>query len=237
MLSTGQIAELKKRLLAERERITGELAGLRRPQSEEPLKDSVGELTSYDQHSSDLGNETFEREKDLGLADNLHVILSQIDEALERLEQGKYGICSVCGREIPIERLEAIPYATTCVADAAQYETTTRRRPVEEELLYPPFARTFTDDAENDNVGFDGEDTWQALAKYGNANSPQDVLDAIGYDETYVDADENLGIVEGIEAVVDGTKGEADQDRIIFPEPDRNLVRKPHRMQSRRGRG
>ncbi len=238
MLTRAQIAHLKKRLLSEQARITDELARLRKPQSEEPLKDSVGELSSYDQHSSDLGNETFEREKDIGLADNLHIILSQIEEALDRMEQGKYGICSICGREIPVARLEALPYATTCLADADdEFDKITEQRPVEEDLLAPPFARTFTDDSENENVGIDGEDTWQAVAKYGNANSPQDIPDSIGYDEVYFDADENVGIVEGIEGIVDVTEGEEDQDQIIFPEPDRNLERKPHQTRSQRGRG
>ena len=38
-----------------------------------------------------------------------------IDAALTRIENGDYGICAKCGEEIPVERLKALPYATTCV--------------------------------------------------------------------------------------------------------------------------
>lgn len=238
MLTKAELSQFATKLSKEKERISAELAGLRDQQSEEPLRDSVGELSAYDQHTSDLGNETFEREKDIGLADNLKIILSQIEEAEERIDQGNYGICSVCGGEISRERLMALPYATTCPEHADdEFDATTEGWPVEEELLYPPFGRTFTDDAENENMAFDGEDTWQALAKFGNANSPQDVPDAIGYDEVYVDADENVGIVEDVEGIMDVTEGEEDQNRIIFPDPSTNLQRKPHKLRRRHGRG
>ena len=75
-----------------------------------------------------------------------------------------------------------------------------RSRPIEEELLDPPFYRTFTDDS--DNVVFDGEDTWQKVARYGTSNTPQDVPGAITSDDAYYDADERQGEVgwgDGIE--------------------------------------
>ena len=41
--------------------------------------------------------------------------LNQIDRALTRLTQGKYGICEVCQEKIPVARLNALPYSTTCI--------------------------------------------------------------------------------------------------------------------------
>ncbi|MBO8125935.1 MAG: TraR/DksA C4-type zinc finger protein [Firmicutes bacterium] len=234
MLTEGQLAHYKRKLFQEQKRISDELAELRAPQSVDSLKDSVGELSAYDNHSSDLATETFEREKDIGLADNLKIIQSQIDEALERIEDGTYGRCAICGREISEERLEAVPYATTCLEHADdEFNRTTEQRPAEEENLYAPFDRTFTDGAENENIGFDGEDTWQAVARYGTANSPQDIPDAIDYDEVYVDADEDRGIVQLTDAIIDVTEGEQDQDHLIFPEPDRNRERRPHKKRLR----
>ena len=76
-----------------------------------PLAESVGELSSYDNHSSDLAAETFEREKDLGLRDNAKIMLMKVNRALEKIENGTYGRCEKCGKSIEEERLEAIPYA------------------------------------------------------------------------------------------------------------------------------
>jgi DnaK suppressor protein len=50
-----------------------------------------------------------------GLDDRGKAEIRAIDEALERIERGEYGTCSDCGEPIPIERLEALPTATTCV--------------------------------------------------------------------------------------------------------------------------
>ena len=56
-----------------------------------------------------------------GLEENAEQILREIDDALARIEDGSYGTCTVCGEEIPRERLEAVPYATLCVADKRRW--------------------------------------------------------------------------------------------------------------------
>ncbi|MDN5311737.1 MAG: hypothetical protein PWQ68_710, partial [Thermoanaerobacteraceae bacterium] len=81
----------------------------------EPLKESVGELSSYDNHTSDLGAEIFEREKDLGLKDNTKILLMKVNHALDKIRDGTYGICERCGKPIDKERLEAVPYTTLCI--------------------------------------------------------------------------------------------------------------------------
>ena len=53
-----------------------------------------------------------------GLAEAAASELRQVDEAIERLDAGTYGICANCGRPIPAERLEVRPFATHCVACA-----------------------------------------------------------------------------------------------------------------------
>ena len=70
-----------------------------------------------------------------------------------------------------------LPQAVNCIACQTQTEEENPRRaerPVEEELLAVPFARTFTP-GDGENVAFDGEDAWQAVAQYGTAESPQDL--------------------------------------------------------------
>jgi RNA polymerase-binding transcription factor DksA len=81
-----------------------------------------GELADYDQHQGDDGTETFEQEldetTDLILEEELH----RVREAQERLAEGKYGICVVCGKEIPPERLEAMPETIRCIEHQREHD-------------------------------------------------------------------------------------------------------------------
>ena len=76
-----------------------------------------GELSSAagDQHLADHASEMFDREVDESLEDNAELIVREIDDALERIDAGTYGICVRCGQPIPEERLAAVPYAVLCV--------------------------------------------------------------------------------------------------------------------------
>ena len=117
----------RQRLASERERLNGVRAtfddeGLTN-QSE---TDSVGELSSYDQHQADMGTETFEREKDLSILEQVEAELADVEHALRRLDDGTYGSCEVCGREIPEERLEAMPAARLCLEHQAEAEREVR---------------------------------------------------------------------------------------------------------------
>ena len=82
--------------------------------------EQFSELASHDQHPADLGTETFEREKDFSLLEQLEAELEDLDRALRKLDEGTYGICEACGTEIPAERLEALPGARFCVKDQAR---------------------------------------------------------------------------------------------------------------------
>ena len=160
----------------------------------DPQKEAARELSAYDQHTADQGTETFEREKDWGLLEQARATLAQIDRALSLMDEGKYGICLDCGAHIDTERLHAIPYALRCLAcEQAEEEAQKHRprRPVEEEALFPPFSRTFFDG--QDQAAYDGEDAWQDVARYGTANSPQDVPGSLDFGDAWIDADEKTG--------------------------------------------
>jgi len=81
---------------------------------DESQDESTGELNSLDQHLADRASDTFEREKDRSIGEGLAEKLGEIDAALARMEEGEYGICQVCGREIADERLEAVPATRFC---------------------------------------------------------------------------------------------------------------------------
>ena len=68
-------------------------------------------------HLADSATDTFMRELDGGLEENAEHLLTEIDAALRRIDEGTYGTCSACGRPIGEDRLEAVPYATLCIDD------------------------------------------------------------------------------------------------------------------------
>jgi RNA polymerase-binding transcription factor DksA len=86
----------------------------------EAESEQLSELASYDQHQADLGTETFEREKDFSLLEQLEAELEELDRALRKVDEGTYGRCEACGKEIPAERLEAMPGTRFCVEDQAR---------------------------------------------------------------------------------------------------------------------
>jgi DnaK suppressor protein len=69
----------------------------------------------YGNHMADDASEAFEQAKVLALRQNAEQLLAQVSDALERFEQGSYGVCEQCGAEIDPARLKALPYATHCL--------------------------------------------------------------------------------------------------------------------------
>jgi RNA polymerase-binding transcription factor DksA len=88
--------------------------------------DSVSELSSYDQHQADMGTETFEREKDLSILEQVEAELADVEHALRRLDEGTYGTCEIDGKPIPDDRLEALPAARLCLEHQAEAEREVR---------------------------------------------------------------------------------------------------------------
>ncbi|SET93627.1 RNA polymerase-binding protein DksA [Salinibacillus kushneri] len=158
---------------------------------------STGELSSYDNHPADEGSELYEREKDIALNDHAEDELKNIENALKAIDEGTYGKCKECGKEIPVERLEALPTTTYCVEHSPDQNVSTQR-PVEEGVLLPPFGKFEYDDT--DAVAFDAEDSWQEVAQWGTSNSPSDfAVSPDHYNETYIESDDREGYVEDYE--------------------------------------
>jgi RNA polymerase-binding transcription factor DksA len=125
--------EARARLEEERKR----LADIRATFDEEHLTDeteseATSELSSLDQHQADAGTETFEREKDLSILEQIEAELGDIEHALHRLDEGTYGLCEADGKPIPEERLEALPAARLCLIHQTEAERQAERaRPTE----------------------------------------------------------------------------------------------------------
>ncbi len=74
-----------------------------------------GENLGYGNHMADDASEAFEQAKELALHENARRLLEQVEAALQRFEEGTYGLCENCGAEIDPARLNALPYATLCI--------------------------------------------------------------------------------------------------------------------------
>ena len=88
---------------------------------------SERELSSADQHPAELATETIERELDQSVVQHALAELTEIQAALTRLDEGKYGLCEGCGQPISEARLEALPAARYCVEDQAKLGRNGRR--------------------------------------------------------------------------------------------------------------
>jgi YteA family regulatory protein len=163
--------------------------------------ETVGELSNYDNHPGDTGTELYEREKDIALNEHSEKELNEIDHALSQMEKGSYGTCEVCGKEIDSERLEVLPTATVC-KEHSQNKMIVHDRPVEEEILKPPFGRFEND--EKDATFYDAEDSWQAVASYGTSETPSDFAEQNmdDYNEMISEGEELEGFTEAIETFV-----------------------------------
>ncbi len=110
-LDTNRFRDL---LTDERKRVAAAIDNLHEEHPGSLAEDS-GEEAVFDNHLADTATETYDRELDYTLEENSEHVLSAIDAALQRVEDGTYGVCTSCGKQIPEERLEARPWATLCI--------------------------------------------------------------------------------------------------------------------------
>ena|SRR3984893_589318 len=109
MLKSQDVRRFQERLKAERDAIESRIATNKQGIQETVLDESgVGD-------SVDESNLLYEREAELDENARDRKELAQVKRALDRIEQGTYGLSEVSGKPIPIDRLEAVPYATTLV--------------------------------------------------------------------------------------------------------------------------
>ncbi len=105
--------EFRALLLAERERLLKELTAMGQ-QLRQVEELGLVEQSSEDDYG-DVATEAFEREKGFALETSVQGMLRMVEDALRKLETGRYGICERCGQPIGIERLRALPFATLCI--------------------------------------------------------------------------------------------------------------------------
>ena len=106
-------AAARRRLQSDQERVQGLIENLREEGLDQEEAGQVGDLSHLPQHQADQGSEVFEREKDMAILEQLERELAEIEAALQRLDEGTYGVDEVTGEPIAPDRLEAYPIART----------------------------------------------------------------------------------------------------------------------------
>jgi len=117
----------KDRLLREREEIR-EALDRQKAATASTAFELGGEISAHSSHMADQGTDTNEREKAFLFVSQKNERLLEVEEALSRIQAGTFGICEICGQNIPERRLERIPTASLCVPCKEQQEKISRRR-------------------------------------------------------------------------------------------------------------
>ncbi len=118
-LAKSTLERFKKRLEAEKERLEEQIEDYERDLEEARLTESSSDR-SPDPGNAEASSMKLEYAKELSIEQNTVDLLRKAERALESIDAGTYGTCESCGKAIPVERLEVLPYSTLCVECAAR---------------------------------------------------------------------------------------------------------------------
>lgn len=166
-MDKNKLYYFRKRLLEEKKRTLSTLNNMNNMEEYGSMDVYYSELSNYDNHPADIGTELFMMEQDNGFKNKIKDTLYEIDESINDIREGNYGICKECNKKINEERLDLIPYLKNCMDCAGESEIITEdfisnRQfvPIEDED-----GTSFSDTTE-DMVIFDREDSYQKVASY-----------------------------------------------------------------------
>lgn len=115
-MTEKKLSHFRKLLLDEKARIEAERADSVIEMRGDGEEEGPTELADYDPNDpADEASNLFDRERSMAAEDNFSRILTKIERALQKMDEGTYGLSDVDGAPIPVERLEALPYALTTV--------------------------------------------------------------------------------------------------------------------------
>ena len=117
----ADLERFKKLLLAKKQEILESMGMLNETQSS-TIKESTGDLSSYSYHMADQGTDQMEREMAFAHTSKGRRLVYHIDEALRRIEEGTYGKCERCGKQIQPNRLKVVPHARLCIQCKSEEE-------------------------------------------------------------------------------------------------------------------
>lgn len=109
------VEHYKNLLMSKRTELMNELETFKNGEGSATIKDASGENSSYTFHMADQGTDNMEREKAYYFATREGRLLYHVDQALDRIADGSYGLCHECNHPISAARLEAVPHARLCI--------------------------------------------------------------------------------------------------------------------------
>lgn len=130
-LTPAELEHFKQLLLHKRTEILQNVVEIEDETLRKSRLDASGDLSSMPIHMADLGTDNYEQEFSLGLMDSERRLITEIDDALQRIENGTYGMCEGTGQPIPKTRLEAQPWARYSVEYARIMEQQQPQQPGE----------------------------------------------------------------------------------------------------------
>lgn len=122
-LSSRELKEYRQLLTQKRTEILGDMKSM----SRDALNSDSANLSHMPLHMADVGSDNYEQELTLGLVESERRLLQEIDEAIDRIIKGTFGMCEATGKPIGKARLAAKPWAKHCIEYARQLDRYGRR--------------------------------------------------------------------------------------------------------------
>jgi RNA polymerase-binding protein DksA len=113
-LAKSTVEKFQARLEEERVRLLGLIEDYEQELEDARLSESSSDR-SPDPGNAEASSTKLEYAKELSIEQNTLDLLGKVERALEMVRAGSYGICESCGKSIPLNRLDVLPYATHCI--------------------------------------------------------------------------------------------------------------------------
>lgn len=127
-MTEKELAKYKEILLERRQQIINGIKHITDDSLKKTIRESSGDISGYTYHMADMASDAYSREFLLNLATSEREVLLAIEEALKKVEEKNFGNCFMCGKSIPKQRLEAIPYTKNCIECQKKQEEKDRSR-------------------------------------------------------------------------------------------------------------
>ncbi|NLL82230.1 MAG: hypothetical protein GX231_07990 [Tissierellia bacterium] len=158
-MENSRLLYFKDKLFNEKKKLLNIIGSIDSAEEFGSLEIYYNELSHYDNHPADISSEVFMKEQDQGFKNNLREKLNEINDSLDDINNGNYGICKICNKEINKNRLETIPYVKTCLKCSDELSTyKTMFESVKDKYI------TSYSDNEGSTI-FDREDAYQDIAE------------------------------------------------------------------------
>lgn len=194
------IEDIRKKLLEQSRQIEEIIHSMEKNREAEQENNYPTELSNYDNHPAEIASELYELEHNLALKVHQEYMLNQTREALKRIEDGKYGICAFCGKEIQWERLEALPTAELCKTceDERMEHVSMMWDKAPNESRQLDVKKVFN---EWDDLNFEGMDQMNDVMKYGSSSTPQDIAYRNHFEGFYTNEIDEQGVVDHMDRI------------------------------------